>query len=219
MAGVHAVLDAVAAATGDGPVDVLGSSMGGYVATTWTAHRPSSVTHLSLLAPALVPLQPAWRVPGVTRLIGLQRVLDADERRWEAQVATASPDEFFARETPHHLGVPAAWRQAVLEHQGMSLTEPSAAGRRLARQDVLRDLMRTLRRRGALARLLSAVRVPVLWLHGDQDPRVPFGPSREVARRFPSCDFHSVPGAGHILHLECPGLVARRVSDVATTAW
>jgi pimeloyl-ACP methyl ester carboxylesterase len=215
---VHGLLDAVADTAGEGPVDVVGSSMGGYVATTWAARRQGALTHLALLAPALVPLQPAWRLPGVTRLIALQRALDADERRWERQVATASPEEFFERETPRHLDVPEVWRRAVLEHQRASIPEPAAVGRRLARQAVLRDLMRTLRRRGAVAQLLSAVRVPVLWLHGDRDPLVPFEPSREVARQLPSCTFEPVEGAGHILHLECPEVAAQRVLEQSALA-
>jgi len=211
LSAVHALLERVTKEAGGGPVDVVASSMGGFVAFSWSAARPSSVRGMTMLAPAAVPLQASWRIPGVTRLIGLRKVLDADERNWEQSLLTASADDFMAADTDHHLRIPSAWRQAVLDAQVSGVGTATAAGRIHARQQIVRALMATLRGRG-MARLLGRVTAPVLWLHGEPDNRVPFAPSREAARLLPSCEFEQLDGVGHLIHLECPDLVADRVS-------
>lgn len=211
LAPVHALLDRVAERSGDGPVDVVGSSMGGFVSLSWAAARPASVRRLTLLAPAAVPLQEAWRVPGLTRLVALQRVLDADERKWEQVLASATPDTFFEADTATHGQIPLPWREAVLAALSEGVGTAAATGRVHARQEVLRALMATLRG-DRMAQLLGRVTAPVVWLHGDPDKRVPYAPSRAAAGHLPHGTFETLEGVGHLIHLECPDLVAARVS-------
>src|SRR3954447_13255458 len=212
LAEVHAALDRVRAVSGNGTVDLVGSSMGGFVSTSYAAARPGALGRLTLLAPALVPLQAGWRLPGLTRLIALPSVLDADERRWSRSPPTATIDDFFAPDTAQHQQIPAAWRQEILDQHRRGRMDGSSPGRARARQDIVTSLMATLRRRGAVDRMLGQLQVPVRWLHGDPDARVPFEPSRQVAQRLPNCAFERLEGVGHLIHLECPDLVAEHVA-------
>jgi pimeloyl-ACP methyl ester carboxylesterase len=212
MPAVHALLDRVRTLAGGGPVHVVGTSMGGFVVPSWQAAAGLREDVVTLIAPALVHLQPVWRVPGVMRLLGRAALLDADERRWAAALPTATIDDFFldSMAAPHD--VPPEWRRALLETARASVSDEAAEGRVAARQDALRGLLRTVRARGAAARLVTGMGKPVQWLHGDADGLVPFGPSRALALSLPRVTFEVLPGRGHMPHLEGPDDVAGHIT-------
>jgi len=212
LPALHALLDEVRERAGGGPVHVVGTSMGGFVVPSWqcVAGLPEDV--VTLMAPALVHLQPVWRVPGVMRLLDRPALLDADERRWAAALPGATIDDFFSDSMSAPHAVPAQWRQTLLDTARSSVSDDAAAGRVAARQDALRGLLKTVRSRGGAARLVTSMGKPVQWLHGDADDRVPFGPSKELALSLPRVTFEVLPGRGHMPHLECPDVVAGHVS-------
>ena len=64
---------------------------------------------------------------------------------------------------------------------------------------------------------LHRIRTPVLVLSGDADPIVPPVNARILAARLPEAELEIVPGAGHLLLMERPTVVAARISDFLGT--
>lgn len=57
---------------------------------------------------------------------------------------------------------------------------------------------------------LPGLRVPALWLHGEQDAVIPADSARHAASRAPAIDLELLPGAGHALpYAEAPAVAAR----------
>lgn len=58
---------------------------------------------------------------------------------------------------------------------------------------------------------LGELHIPSLWLAGARDAKYT-AMVREAASRAPKADVEIIPGAGHNIHLEAPGLLATRLS-------
>lgn len=209
IASLHALLDQVHQLSRADEIDLVGISMGGFLAAHWAAARPGIVHRLVLLAPALVPLQAVWQTPGVRRLISRHFVQRIDDRRWEQSLAQGDPDRFFAAETPNHEAIPQAVRQQVFTLYVRALTSEPQPGYAAARLAQLRELLLLLRQPGAISRMLASIDAEILWLHGEADRVVPFDRSRRLALARRNLRFSPIPTCGHLLHFECPDLVAR----------
>lgn len=61
---------------------------------------------------------------------------------------------------------------------------------------------------------LGDVRIPVLLLSGSESDTISPDLARQQASRFPSAGVEIVPGAGHFLPMQAPGLVADRIRRV-----
>ncbi|EOM77567.1 alpha/beta hydrolase [Rhodococcus rhodnii] len=60
--------------------------------------------------------------------------------------------------------------------------------------------------------------VPTVVACGTKDMLTPLGNSKFIARALPDAEFVQVPGAGHMLQLECPDLVGGLLDDLVTRA-
>ena len=65
----------------------------------------------------------------------------------------------------------------------------------------------------------SAIRVPVLTIHGTRDRNVPYGAGREWASQLPNARLVTVPGAGHMVWLDQPELVFRAIETFLRGGW
>jgi len=63
-----------------------------------------------------------------------------------------------------------------------------------------------------------SIRRPALVLTGDDDPIVPAGNSRILAACLPDARLHVVPGGGHLVLFDSPGLVAPVIDDFLSAA-
>lgn len=203
LRGVATQLDEVAARAG-GPVDLVGTSLGGYVALRWAATRPEQVASLALLAPAIVPLSPWWRLPGALRLLASRRALDAEERQWRQRLRDRRVEDHLDDTTPHSRDIPVTWRQALLDNERATLASSGADGHRRARHDAVAEMLHA-QRRGEIAALFTR---PTLWVHGDEDLMVPVREGRALAQALPGVRFEVLTGVGHLPHLERPAAVA-----------
>jgi pimeloyl-ACP methyl ester carboxylesterase len=193
----------------EGPVHLLGNSLGGAVAVRVAATRPDLVHTLTLVSPALPDLFPRYgparvamsAAPGLgewalTRLRALP-----PERRIQATMAMCYADA--GRVHPHRLedAVAELRRRDGLPYAGPALVASARA------------LVNEYFRRGAdnLWRQAAQVTAPTLVVHGRHDRLVDPRMAVRAGRTFPDVRLVLLPHAAHVAQMEYPALVARHV--------
>jgi pimeloyl-ACP methyl ester carboxylesterase len=185
-----AVLDSVGAES----ADVVGLSMGGYVALT-----------LALAAPARVRIL----VLAGTGAGGPDRVPRPADVRDAFNAALALPYEDFVRRTLQWAFAPAwaASNPERLEEIVARRLEHPAGFETTARHA---DACYRYYDRGCEVERIDA---PALVVHGGEDRIVPVENGRRLAARLPRAEYVELAGAGHNLPLEDPGGFVRLVRD------
>jgi 3-oxoadipate enol-lactonase len=180
-ATVAELADDAAAAAG-GPADVVGLSMGGYVALTLALARPELVRSLVLVA---------------TGAGGPDRVPRADDVRSAYTEAFAlSPEEYVRRTFP--LTVRPDRVDALLEEN---------VARAVPHRTTAAHTRACLAYYAAGAEV-ERIDVPALVVHGSEDRIVPVENGRRLAARLPHADYVELPGYGHDLAQEAPDELA-----------
>src|SRR3954452_23723346 len=188
----------VVAAMLEGPVDVVGHSMGGVVALRLAERHPALVRRLVLAAPA--GISSSTRVAEISlMLIGIvqpgrlagRRVHRVARTRWLRNLVfgpfeVSNPDLLSERAVHGFLRGPTMHTDAL------------AAGLALAADDPRVDLAR--------------VRCPVLVLWGGRDRQVPLDDGFEYARRL-RAPLRVIADCGHLLIGERPDACARAVLE------
>ncbi len=209
---VLAVLTAEAERAGQ-PVHLLGSSLGGVVATEVAAARPDLVRTLTLISPAL----PHYRVqPAAVRLpvlaapllgsIVARRLarLDAETRtRATITLCFADPD----RVPPQRL------REAVAETARRDTLPYGAQAVRASLRGLLATYLNPVAARAAW-RAAGSVSAPTLLVYGRRDQLVDPDSSLRAARTFANSWLVTLPGVGHLAQMEAPELVADLVGQL-----
>lgn len=160
-------------------IDLCGLSMGGYVAFAFWRKYPDRVRSLILID---------------TKAEG-----DTDEGK-AGREATAANVLANGLESLHEgLGpkmVGSAPSDAVKERvRAMFLrTDPAVAA---ADALAMRDRMDSVDE-------LGGIKVPVLWLHGEEDTLMPVDGARVSAEKIPGAVFKTIPGGGHVSPMENP---------------
>lgn len=179
------------------PQIVIGHSMGGYIAQALAATRPEQVEGLILIGTspggrAATPVPPS--------------TVDA----WRA--AAGAPPEEYARRT-----MPLSFRP------GWPGEHPDAYERLLAARLDFPTPEHTWRAQFAacedhLAHGIDPRRitVPTLVIHGTADRIVPVANGRLLALALPRAQYLEIEGAGHVVHLERPGLLAEHLMAFTT---
>jgi pimeloyl-ACP methyl ester carboxylesterase len=176
----------------DGPADVVGLSMGGYVALTLALERPGLVRSLFLAG---------------TGAGGPDRVPRPAPVAAAFSSALRLPYEKFARRTMPYTFA-SGWTDANperfeeiiaarLEHPSPYETIEAHARACYAFYDEGCDVER--------------IETPAFVLHGAEDLIVPVENGRRLAQRLPNAEYVELESHGHNLPLEDPGLFARSV--------
>ena len=166
------------------PVNLLGLSMGGVVATQFCLDHPSRVTRLGLIDPAGFPLRYSLPFKLLFRH-GLGEILLA--LRGNQDLIDSIASDFYE---PKHIKQFIDQYRPQMEFKGFK-----------------RALLSTLRS-GILEKGLPVYQrlghtdLPVLLLWGEQDHTVPFMHSAELVSAIPQLQFHPIPDTGHIPHYE-----------------
>jgi pimeloyl-ACP methyl ester carboxylesterase len=196
------------------PVILMGNSMGGMISLLEASAAPRSVAGLILLGPAL-PFVPARLDPVVTAMFALY-VLPGIGRVMMNRRRRLAPEELVARimslccVDPSR--IPA---EVVADHVDV-------ARQRAAFTDVNQDYAAAMRSVVAIAghlrgqsyrHAISAIRCPVLVLHGDKDRLVPVTAARAAAHAHPSWSVVVMSGVGHVPQLEVPRDTARLITE------
>jgi pimeloyl-ACP methyl ester carboxylesterase len=178
----------------DDPVSLVGLSMGGPIAATFTARFPQRVRRLVLIDPAGArPVSLPWglraaTLPGVGELaIGL---FGSVALLKDVAAGVFGPD-------------------LVAEFQRRYRVQMKYKGFRRALLSTMRHGM--LGDFSAVYRRVGESGVPVLLFWGEDDVTVPFSYSHDICAAIPQADFQPVAGCGHTPHYEKPEKVNPRL--------
>jgi 3-oxoadipate enol-lactonase len=174
----------------DGPVHVLGFSMGGYVALTLALAQPELVRSLVLVAtggggPDRIP-RPRHVADAFTEALGL-------------------PYDEFARRTMPFTFAP-GWAEANVERFeqiiAVRLERPTT-------YETIEAHVAACYAFYAEGFEVERIETPALVVHGDEDLIVPVENGRMLAARLPAARYVELPGRGHNLMLEDPETLIR----------
>jgi len=188
---------------GEGPVVLVGNSMGGGISMLQAALEPTSVEALvlsnsvfpysrgALPAPIVVAGFAIYQVPRVGEWAARQRIT-----RLEAQRAVALGMRIIAADPSR---IPDDLVRLHVEQLVRHQKNPDACPAFL---DAARSLL-SLRRRPELTRwLMDQIDAPVLAIHGREDRLVPVGYARAAAAAHPAWELRVLPRIGHVPQME-----------------
>jgi len=201
------VLDRVIGRLADGPVVLMGNSMGGLISLSVAAERSSKVAALVLVDPAVpLPRREVWRPDPFARAFMLAYALPRVGLRRLARRAVALGPERIVREVLALTTV-----DPSLIDPGLVAALIALEGERLhgsewpvAVYEASRSLLRTLALRRHFERWVAAVTVPTLLVHGRRDRLVSHRSARAVADLRPDWEFHLLDDVGHVPMMEAP---------------
>ncbi|NGP06990.1 alpha/beta hydrolase [Rhodococcus sp. 14C212] len=205
------VIDTVAPT---GPVVVVGHSMGGMTTIALAAQRPElfdeRIVGVGLLATTAAGLTKT----GIGRNLE-NPVLDA----FRHLARTAPGVVQYARGAAKAIIAPILRAASYGTVVSPKLVEFS--DRMLAETSVLTivNFLRTLELHDESAALPVLGQVPALVLCGDADMIIPFSGSEELAGALPDVELKRVRGAGHLVQLEFPEVVAGALDRLMHRAW
>jgi pimeloyl-ACP methyl ester carboxylesterase len=205
VAANRLLLHRFARALADGPVILMGNSMGGMISLLEAIAAPRAVSGLILIDPAL-PFVPARPHPLATALFalfatpGLGRVMVTGRDRLPPEALVASTMSLCCANASR---IPADVRARHIavarERAGFHGTDRDFAA---AMRSVISTASYLSGRRYRQG--LHSITCPVLLVHGDRDRLVPVGAARATARTNPSWTLRVLPGVGHVPQLEAP---------------
>ena len=182
---------ALADALGLARVHLAGQSIGGMIAIEAALARPERVSSLALIATSAAF---GGRDDSFRDAFLAARLKPLDEGLGMADLA--------ARFVPEITG-PAAGSAAIGAAIASMAAVPEATYRAIIRCLVTFD------RRQDIATLTP----PACLIAGAHDRNAPPRSMRRMAERIPRAEYHEIPGAGHLVNLECPGPVNAILQD------
>lgn len=209
----------MAAAPGDSPVVLVGHSMGGMTIMALAAQHPelfgTKVIGAALISTAAFGVDPAAWLPAPLRPAVRQAaplVMRGVQGRPAALIERArqmAGDLAFLGTRYMAFGDPRTSPAVVdfLEH----IIRATPA-------EVVAEFYLALLGHDRREALSALGRVPVLVLTGDRDRVVAPRLSAELAAAIPGAELITVPGAGHVVILECPDLVSEAISGLVARA-
>jgi pimeloyl-ACP methyl ester carboxylesterase len=205
--GVPALADAVVALIErhlDGPVHLVGNSMGGLISTLVAASRPDLVRSVLLVAPAL----PTWTIAPVGRMLTLLALPRVGEQAM-ARMATITPEEQVRTLARDLFGDPDAipqgfFDEAVEERRRRLVEAPWSTEVFLASLRSMIGMFFPPRRLWSEA---ARIQAPTTVVYGGRDRLVTAAAHRWHAVR-PATSVVVLPRAGHVAQMERPDLVA-----------
>jgi pimeloyl-ACP methyl ester carboxylesterase len=195
----------------DGPVHLIGNSLGGAISTRVAARRPDLVKTLTLISPAMPDLRPRLlplRValvgaPGIGKfLVNKMLSLPAADRA-DRSVADLFADPGRLQPQRRDEAIAEVVRRDSLPYAIDALL---GSGRALVAEYARLGP-------GSLWHDAARVTAPTLVLHGSHDRLVNPATAGRAARTYPNCRVVVLPRIGHVAMMERPDLVAHELRE------
>jgi pimeloyl-ACP methyl ester carboxylesterase len=195
---LHAFLDAV----GVTHVSLVGHSLGAAVAVTYALTRPARVERLALLS-ACTPgfgWRPGWRA----RLMAIPGIGEAVSLCGCAPLYRAAIAKCFHAAAADEVAFLVGWEYA----------RRTSAAARAAWLTTVRSLSTDfVQRRQDYRRAIATLDLPVLLVHGREDPAVPAVHCAEMAEGFARASVRWLDACGHFPHIEHAQVVNGWLAD------
>jgi pimeloyl-ACP methyl ester carboxylesterase len=191
----------------DGPVLLVGHSMGGILAQLHALRAPHTVSGLVLLDPPVPNITRLRRDPRLTAKLALLRSpgVGAQVAR---TLARMTPEELVQRQladaTPHTDRIPEVAVQATVEETRERVENGLAKDGQRAQWDAILEIVALLARPAAWRQQLTGITAPTLWLQGEDDPLAAPAAAAALAASRPDWTFRTRAGVGHLPQLEDP---------------
>jgi pimeloyl-ACP methyl ester carboxylesterase len=218
IAALAATVIKVIEQRGNGPVHLMGNSMGGLVSVKVAASRPDLVRTLTLISPAM-PDRLIHPSHAQFPLLAMPRLGDWLLRRGDAFPAENRVWGVMGM-IFHDPGAvhPERVRQAVQEMERrdkLAYRRDTLVG---AARAITAEYLRPARAQGNAWRLAEQVRCPVLAIYGSHDRLVNPRMAGRAARAFANCRVIVLPCTGHVAQMEHPARVAAEFTELARAA-
>jgi pimeloyl-ACP methyl ester carboxylesterase len=201
----RALLDRFVAAVAEGPVILVGNSMGGLIAMLQAAHHPESVAALVLVGPAQPRPYARFVDPLVALTFAAYAFPGVGERlvRWRA--ARLGPER-TVRQTLAFCCADAACLppEVVAAHVALARERHTMPWAHAAFLQAARSLVAMVARRRQLASVVRAIAAPTLIVQGSVDRLVPLAASQATVALRPDWSLAVFEGVGHVPQLEAP---------------
>ncbi|MBL8728668.1 MAG: alpha/beta hydrolase [Planctomycetes bacterium] len=184
-------VSAVIRTLGDGPLDVVGLSMGGYVAQALWARHPALVRSLALVDTRSRPDDEAAKAG---RDAAIQTVVE----QGRAAIANGMLGKLLAPRPERDV------RALLLRARLHTMIES------LPVETIVADL-RGLRDRPDRTPMLAGITVPTLVVVGSDDRITPPAEARQMSAAIPGARLATLPGCGHMTPMEDPVGFAREL--------
>jgi len=185
-------LRALADAAGWDRFDLVGHSMGGFIAMAFAIEHPERVDRLGLIATA------PYRTTTADFGVGVFITADGEPPRWDAEGIERAVDLLVPEPD-------AVWLRMELRRTIPEYSDPQQARQTFAVFEGV-DLRPDLHR----------IACPTHVLHGTADTVVPIDVGRQLAAQIPGATFKAVEGLGHMLMITGAKEVNRRLERFLT---
>jgi pimeloyl-ACP methyl ester carboxylesterase len=210
------VLTRLIARLSDGPIVLIGNSMGGLIAIGVAAMHPELVSALVLVDPAVpAPRRSRPRFDRVTRrFLAAAFIPSWGARRIGRAVAALGPEQLVNETLRLCSADPSRIEQAVVDaHIALEAERLVQPGWQESFYAATRSLVRVLALKRQVVRWLHLVAAPTLLVQGDEDRLVRVEAARAVASLRPDWEYHEFAGAGHVPMMEVPGEFRAVIGD------
>lgn len=196
------------------PVLLMGNSMGGHIAILEAAARPSWVTSLVLVDPAIPGVHVRRPEPAMLGVMAALSVPGLAEMLLDRRARALGPEGLVRQSLAVVCADPSRLSPEIVEAHLTLTRERDRLGPQNSRAFLQASRSIGLRMADPRFWLHAAhVKAPTLLIHGSLDRLIPVAAARELARRRPGWTLRVIEGAGHVPMMETPEAFMRVLEE------